>query len=160
MLNYELKELPAFSVIGLEQALTNQKSKNLERCLSFWPRFNAQLKSNGLSQSNGNWTKFAFMERREGQLYYYCAIPRLKLIPTNFISKDISAGKYLVVTHQGAMNQIYTTYEAIYQELIPKLGLTLAQTNFLHFEKYDQRFHWNRKDSIIELWIPVKIEQT
>ena len=47
MIKYKLKELASFSVTGLELALTNQKSKNLERSLSFWPRFNYQLKSNG-----------------------------------------------------------------------------------------------------------------
>jgi hypothetical protein len=44
----------------------------------------------------------------------------------------------------------------IKHKLIPKLGLNLEQTNFLHFEKYDERFHWNRSSSIIELWIPLK----
>lgn len=156
MIKYKLKELASFSVTGLELALTNQKSKNLERSLSFWPRFNYQLKSNGLNQQTGNWTKYPFMERRDGQLYYYCAIPKMKANPTKFILKDIPAGKYLVVEHQGAMDQIYATYEEIYQKLIPKLGLNLEQTNFLHFEKYDERFHWNRSSSIIELWIPLK----
>ena len=80
----------------------------------------------------------------------------MKVHPTKFILKDIPAGKYLVVEHQGAMDQIYATYEEIYHKLIPKLGLNLEQTNFLHFEKYDERFHWNRSSSIIELWIPLK----
>ncbi len=70
------------------------------------------------------------MERRDGQFYYYCAIPKMKAHPTKFILKDIPAGKYLVVEHQGAMDQIYATYEEIYHKLIPKLGLNLEQTNF------------------------------
>lgn len=156
MMMYELKELPAFSVIGLELELTKQKSKNLERCMAFWPAFNHQLKNHRLSQQKGNWTKFAFMERREGRLYYYCAIPRPTSLPADFLLKEIPAGKYLVVAHQGAMDQIYTTYEEIYQVLIPKLGLTLAQRDFLHFEKYGAQFHWNRADSIIEIWVPIK----
>lgn len=68
-MKYTIKELPTFSVIGLEQTLTEKKSQNLERCLSFWPYFNQQLKRNRLGQK-GIWTKYAFMTRREGQFYY------------------------------------------------------------------------------------------
>lgn len=155
MLKYELRELPTFSVIGLDQELTNQKSKNLERCLSFWPHFNRQLKLNRLSQQKGNWTKFAFMERQDNQLRYYCAIPRPDDVPTDFIAKEIPASKYLVVEHHGAMNHIYSTYEEIYQGLIPKLQLSLEQSRFLHFEKYGDKFQWNREHSIIEIWVPI-----
>ncbi|MDE6969023.1 MAG: transcriptional regulator, partial [Eubacterium sp.] len=28
--------------------------------------------------------------------------------------------------------------------------------NFLHFERYDYRFQWNRENSIIEIWLPIK----
>ncbi|MDU5335212.1 GyrI-like domain-containing protein [Enterococcus sp.] len=155
MMKYELKELPAFSVIGLEQILTNQKSQNLKRCLSFWPAFNRQLKMNRLTQQKGNWTKFAFMERRAGQLYYYCGIPRPASVPANFLVKEIPAGSYLVVEHRGSMDRIYATYEEVYQELVPKLGLSLKQTSFLHFEKYGKKFHWNRENSVIEIWVPI-----
>lgn len=155
MKKYELKELPAFSVLGLEQVLTNQKSQNLERCLSFWTVFNRQLKMNRLTQQKGNWTKFAFMERRDGQLYYYCAIPHQNSVPANFLVKEVPAGSYLVVEHQGAMDQIYDTYEEVYQELVPKLSLSLKQTSFLHFEKYGEKFHWNRENSVIEIWVPI-----
>lgn len=157
MMKYELKELPAFSVIGLEQVLTNQKSQNLESCLSFWPVFNRQLKINRLTQQKGNWTKFAFMERRTSQLYYYCAIPHQNSVPEKFLVKEIPAGSYLVVEHRGAMERIYDTYEEVYQKLIPKLDLSLAQTNFLHFEKYGEKFHWNRTNSIIEIWVPINV---
>ena len=30
------------------------------------------------------------------------------------------------------------------------------QNEFLHFEKYDYRFHWNSSESIIEIWIPIQ----
>lgn len=156
MMKYELRELPSFSVIGLEQELTEQKSTNLERCLSFWPRFNRQLKSNGLSQQNAAWTKFAFMKRQEGRLIYYCAVPFTSKVPANFVLEEIPACKYLVVEHRGGMAHIYSTYADIYQGLIPKLGLSLEQTNFLHFEKYNEKFHWNRESSVIEIWVPLK----
>lgn len=156
MMKYELKELPAFSVIGLERELTNQKSENLARCLAFWPIFNRQLKIHGLSQPSENWTKFAFMERHQDRLFYFCAIPSPMKRPVIFQSKEFSAGKYLVVEHQGAMDQIYQTYDMIYRELIPSLAFSLDQTDFLHFEKYGEKFHWNRPSSVIEIWVPIK----
>ena len=140
MKKYELKELPAFSVLGLEQVLTNQKSQNLERCLSFWPAFNRQLKMNRLTQQKGNWTKFAFMERRAGQLYYYCGIPRPASVPVNFLVKEIPAGSYLVVEHRGSMDLIYVTYEEVYQELVPKLDLSLKQTSFFTLKNMGRNF--------------------
>lgn len=159
MLHYRIEELPAFSVIGLEQELTNQKSQNLKRCLAFWPQFNQQLKLNRLNQANQNWTKFAFMERRENQLTYFCAIPCSNEIPANFILKEIPASSYLVVEHLGSIDRIYSIYEELYQKLIPSLDVSLAQTAFLHFEKYDQRFYWKRADSVIEIWVPIRIEK-
>ena len=27
---------------------------------------------------------------------------------------------------------------------------------FVYFEKYDYKFHWNREDSVIEIYIPIK----
>ena len=154
-MKYTIKELPTFSVIGLEQTLTEKKSQNLERCLSFWPYFNQQLKRNRLGQK-GIWTKYAFMTRREGQFYYFCGIPQPETVPVNFLSKEIPTCTYLVVEHQGAMKHIYATYETLYRELIPKLGLSLEQVDFLHFEKYDEKFKWNQKNSVIEIWVPLK----
>lgn len=96
------------------------------------------------------------MKRQEEQLVYFCAIPYPKNIPTNFLLQKIPASAYLVVEHQGSMNQIYVTYEEVYQQLIPALDLRVDHTNFLHFEKYTEKFHWNRKNSIIEIWITLK----
>lgn len=54
------------------------------------------------------------------------------------------------------MDKIYETYGMIYQEILPQMEYIPLQENFLHFEKYDYRFHWNKKNSIIEIWLPIK----
>ena len=62
---------------------------------------------------------------------------------------------YLKVDHKGAMNNLAFTYHEIYKQIIPNSTFELKRDVFLHFEKYDHRFHWNRNASIIEIWIPV-----
>ena len=116
---------------------------------------NINLKKSYLSQS-GNWRKYAFTERRNGKLYYFCSIPGKNIVPDNFIYKEIPSCKYLVVEHIGSMDKIYETYGKLYQEILPHVGYIPLQKNFLHFEKYDYRFHWNRENSIIEIWLPIE----
>ena len=96
------------------------------------------------------------MERRNGKLYYFCAIPHKNIIPDSFLYKEIPSYKYLVMEHIGAMDRIYETYGKIYKEVIPDTPYVPIKDKVLHFERYDYRFHWNRNNSIIEIWIPIK----
>ncbi len=152
---YSIQEHPAFSVIGHDIEMTNYQRENIQISKQFWKQFNANLKKSYLAQS-GNWTKYAFMEKRDGILRYYCAIPKKAVIPESFILKEVKSQRYLVVQHIGPIDKIYDTYKIIYQEIIPNNSYVPLQEDFLHFEKYDFRFHWNREDSIIEIWIPIQ----
>ena len=96
------------------------------------------------------------MERRNEKLFYFCSIPKRNGVPNNFVYKEIQHYKYLVVEHIGSMDKIYETYGMIYQEILPQMEYIPLQENFLHFEKYDYRFHWNKENSIIEIWLPIK----
>lgn len=154
-MNYSIRELDAFIVIGQEVELTNNQRRNIQISTQFWRKFNKNIKKSSLAQSN-NWLKYAFMERRNGILWYYCAIPKKTTIPEGFFLKEINSHKYLVVEHVGSMSKIYDTYGKIYQEIFPTSNYEPLQDNFIHFEKYDYRFHWNRENSIIEIWIPIK----
>lgn len=149
-----IRELEAFSVIGQKVELTNFQRQNIQISTQFLQVFNMRLKKNYLSQY-GNWIKYAFMERVNGKLFYFCAIPKRIVIPNGFWVKNIKPQKYLVVEHVGFMDNIYNTYTELYQEILPSTGYIPLQENFLHFEKYNYRFHWNRKDSIIEIWLPI-----
>lgn len=154
-MKYEIRELEAFSVIGQEIQLTGYRTKNIQISTQFWSTFNANLKKAYLSQS-GTWLKYAFMERKNGGLTYFCAIPKRTIIPDGFILKEIQPHQYLVAEHTGAMNRIYDTYEELYRNLLPNIKYEPLPTDLIHFEKYDERFHWNRENSIIEIWIPIK----
>lgn len=51
--------------------------------------------------------------------------------------------EYLVVEHVGSLNRIYDNYVELYQEVLHNTEYIPLQENFLHFERYDYRFHWN-----------------
>ena len=154
-MNYYIRELDSFTIIGQEIELTNYSKRNVQISTHFWRKFNLNLKNSYLSQT-GNWIKYAFMERRNGTLYYFCAIHKKNIVPIGFNTKEIKFHRYLVVEHLGAMNKIYDTYNKIYQEILPNTNYEPSQEDFIHFEKYDYRFHWNRENSIIEIWVPIK----
>lgn len=153
-MKHTIRELEAFSVIGQEIELTNSQNKNIQISTQFWQSFNTNLKKNYLSQY-GNWIKYAFMVRESGKLFYYCAIPKRAVVPEGFSFKEIKAHKYLVAEHVGSMNRIYDSYAKLYHEVLPNTKHIPLQEDFLHFERYDYRFHWNKENSIIEIWLPI-----
>lgn len=155
IMNYRIQTLDEFLIIGQEIELTNSQRQNIQISTSFWRQFNTNLKTFHLSQS-GHWIKYALMERRRGRLYYFCAIPQTSYIPHGFESRSIQSHQYMVVEHIGPMNQIYQTYGKIYEKILPESQYIPIKNDFIHFEKYDYRFHWNRNDSVIEIWIPVQ----
>lgn len=155
IMNYRIEELDSFIVIGQAIQLTTSQKKNIELSKRFWKQFNWEIKKAHLSQGS-QWIKYAFMMRRNNQLYYYCALEKQEKVPDHFFSQQIIKQKYLVFEHIGHMDNIYNTYNYIYQQFIPFHPYTLNKNHFLHFEKYDYRFHWNKADSVIEIWIPIE----
>ena len=108
-MNYTIRELEVFSVIGQEVELTNYQKRNIQISTQFWRKFNSNLKKLYFSQS-GNWIKYAFMERKNGKLFYFCSIPKRNVVPDSFIYKEVPPYKYLVVEHIGSLGKIYETY--------------------------------------------------
>ena len=154
-MDYRIEELEALTVVGQAIPLTQSQKHNLQLSQRFWKQFNQTIKKEHLSQS-GNWVKYAFMIRKNHQLFYYCALPFQNRVPNSFFTKNIKKQKYLVFEHRGDMNKIYQTYGKIYQDILPQTSYIINKDDFLHFEKYDHRFYWNHPDSIIEIWIPLQ----
>ena len=128
-MKYTIREIEAFTVIGQEVELTNYQKRNIQISTQFWRKFNSNLKKSYLSQA-GNWIKYAFMEKRNGKLFYFCAIPKRNIIPDNFLYKEIQAYKYLVVEHTGSMDKIYETYSKIYKDFFPILSMHFCKKIF------------------------------
>lgn len=152
---YSIRQSDSITLIGQSVKLTKQKTTNIKISTQFWQTFNVNLKKSKLTQG-GNWVKYAVMERKGNALFYYCAIPKQTTVPDGFEVKSLAEHTYLVVEHAGAMNKIYDTYTIIYQYLLPELNIKPVSDDFLHFERYDYRFHWNEDNSIIEIWVPIQ----
>jgi hypothetical protein len=56
------------------------------------------------------------------------------------------------------MEKLKQTIYAIYNVFLPKSTLIVEdhiKTGFIHFEKYDYQFQWNRPNSVIEIHLPL-----
>ena len=62
-------------------------------------------------------------------------------------------------SNKGKMEDIKNTIFEIYKVILPKSNLKIedqTKAGFIHFEKYDYRFKWNKSDSIIDIYLPIK----
>lgn len=66
----------------------------------------------------------------------------------------IPIARYAVFTHDGSSDDIYKSWERIWQEWLPRSGY--LNSNIPDFEKYDERFNPILNEGIVELWVPIK----
>lgn len=153
-MEYSIVELDEFLLMGKEYRLYNSLEKNLRLAQKHWMNFNNTLRRNKV-QLGRNWLKYAFVIEKNNALFYYIAVPKKDSIPDDFTQKTIPESRYLVVKHTGNMNKLKNTVDCVYNDLISDNDFNLNSEVFSYFERYDYRFHWNRKDSVIELYFPI-----
>ncbi len=146
-------------VCGLVAELTKSQSENFGIIQNHWSEFNAELKRKKLNQNDGNWTKYGITLKTDKKYFYLTAIPVSNLtIPDNFKHLEIPKGEYEVFSHKGKMEDVKNTLFEIYKVILPKSNLKIedqTKTGFIHFEKYDYRFKWNKPNSIIDIYLPI-----
>ena len=57
------------------------------------------------------------------------------------------------------MEHIKHTFLEIYKVILPKSNFKIEDSKkagFLHFEKYDFRFQWNKSSSVIAIYLPLE----
>ena len=144
---------------GLVIELTKSQTKNFEIIQKHWTVFNEELKKRKLNQNGSNWTKYGITYKSEEKYYYLTAIPIINnLFPYHFTKFEIPKGEYLIFTHKGKMENIKKTIFEIYKVFLPQSNIKIedhTKTGFLHFEKYDYRFQWNKLNSIIDIYLPI-----
>lgn len=144
---------------GLVTELTNSQTDNFVIIQKHWRTFNEELKRLRLNQNGGNWTKYGITFKAGDKYFYLTAIPTSNLIfPDHFANIEIPKGEYETFTHKGKMENIKQTFFEIYKVILPKSNLKIedqTKTGFIHFEKYDFRFQWNKPTSIIEIFLPL-----
>ena len=148
--------------IGIATTLTKSQNQNQVLISSLWKRFNAEThKIDNRPSSEKNWAKFGITYVHNHEYCYLAAIPYLNDMqaPSNMIRHDIPPGRYACITHTGKINGLKTTVDSIYKKILPQRNLKPephVKADLIQFEKYDNRFHWNRPDSIIEIYVPME----
>lgn len=72
-----------------------------------------------------------------------------------FACTTIPSARYAVFEHKGPVSEVLKTLKQIFDIWLPQAKLSPAK-NF-YFEKYDQRYKVENPDSVIEIWVPVKL---
>ena len=144
---------------GLVTELTNSQTDNFEIIQKHWITFNEELKKYKLNQNGGNWVKFGITFKMAEKYFYLTSVPTNSLLfPDHFTRLEIPKGEYEIFTHKGKMENIKQTIFEIYKVILPKSNLKIEdhkKTGFIHFEKYDYRFQWNKPTSIIDIYLPL-----
>jgi predicted transcriptional regulator YdeE len=152
-------QLNSMLTCGLSIEITISQSQNFIILQDHWVKFNAELKRLNLKQNGGNWEKYGITYKINEKYFYMASIPYFgQIVPDNFVYKEIPKGEYVFFVHTGKMNEIKNTIYNIYKKVLPNSGLNIehySKAGFIHFEKYDFRFQWNRPNSIIEIYLPL-----
>ena len=147
------------STFGLLTELTKSQTDNFEIIKYHWRKFNAKLKKYNLIQNGGNWEKYGITFKTNETYFYLTTIPQNEMnFPEHFVNKEIPKGEYEIFTHTGSMENIKQTINNIYKNILPNSNLTIehySKTGFIHFEKYDYRFRWDKPNSEIDIYLPI-----
>jgi predicted transcriptional regulator YdeE len=159
---FQLVEIDVIRAIGISITLTKSQRENFTIVSRLWKKLNAEIhKIRHRPSPKGNWQKFGITYKHNHEYYYIAAIPFTEemLAPPNMIRKDIPRGKYACFTHIGKMSHLKSTIYAIYTRILPDkefIPEPQEKAGLIHFERYDNRFHWNRADSVIEIYVPIE----
>ncbi|MCP3876279.1 MAG: hypothetical protein GY699_24440 [Desulfobacteraceae bacterium] len=155
MMKYELKYIPKISVCYFEMQLTTSHQKNFSIISDQWKKFNSLLRINKII-FDSEWKKFGITIKANNHYFYQCAFTSEKRIQ-QFKHSNISAGTFAKFNHIGSLYALSKTINQIYKQIIPQSSLDIDLNRLLiHYEKYDSKFNWNNKNSIIEIYVPVK----
>ncbi len=162
-MDVRLCDVEMTGTVGIAATLTKSQTENARIIAQLWKRFNRELYAipNRPRSSNG-WQKFGITYPQNGGYSYLAAIPDAPamVVPEQMCRKTIPAGQYACFTHTGPMYHLKSSIHAIYATHLPALEQnrpTPEDAGLFHFERYDARFHWNRADSCIDVFVPITL---
>ncbi|MBL4581495.1 MAG: effector binding domain-containing protein [Gammaproteobacteria bacterium] len=154
-MNYEIVTRKSCKVIGLQVELTTSQNENHRIIASHWKRFNRELRIKGI-RFDGSWLKYGITKKINDQYMYLSAIPKTTDV-AGFAEEELRGGEYICFAHRGNMGLLKLMIHEIYKEFIPESDFELdASRATIHFEQYDHRFLWNKPNSIIDIYVPIK----
>ena len=154
-MNYEIVSRKSCKVVGLQVELTTSQNENHRIIASHWKKFNRELRINKI-QSDGDWLKYGITKKINNRYTYLTAIPSVVGV-VGFIEEELKGGEYICFEHKGNMGLLKSTIYGIYKKCIPETDFELDKNRVtIHFEQYDRRFLWNKLNSIITIYVPIK----
>jgi predicted transcriptional regulator YdeE len=156
----QFRILEMIPVVGIAAALTRSQSQNFAIISQLWKRFNREIHTIENRPRNGpDWKKYGITYFQKDEYCYLSGIPYTAAIkaPKQMQQRFIPSGRYACFTHSGPMYHLKTTVHEIYTTHLPAIGIerpSPEEGGLFHFECYDRRFHWNRADSCIDIYIP------
>ncbi len=152
-IEFELIDIDEFYLYGNEVELTQSQNTNYGIIRDAWMKLNAQLRESGLS-SNGNWEKFGLTYKKDGLYFYAPSLTAAQSFETRKIC--IPQSSYAKFEFHGHMSNMKDYLYALYKEIIPNSELLVDQNReIIQFERYDKRFNFSGKNSVIDIFIPI-----
>ena len=154
-MKYSIVEKEAFTVSGLQIKLSTSQRKNFKIITHHWQNFNNELKINNI-KFKSNWLKYGITKKINDEYFYLIAIPYQRDI-IGFTKEEIKGGKFICFEHSGKMDLIKSSIFDIYKNFIPTFNVEVEDNRtIIHYEQYDHRFLWNKSNSIVEIYLPIK----
>lgn len=139
-MNYQIIDIPAFKIIGIELKTTNENNKSMNDIPLHWQNFYAQNMQaqipNKISEDIlGLYTDYEGDFTKPYSLIIGCKVNQDHEIPTHMIAKTIPTAKYALFTARGPMpEQIIKTWQEIWQS-------NIKRSYKADFELYGDRYH-------------------
>lgn len=92
-----------------------------------------------------------------GNFDYVCGaeVGNFSDLPDTFSRVRIGAARYAVFSHRKHISMLPQTVSAIWNEVLPRLGLLVADAP--NFERYGSDFDPHSGNGLVEIWIPVEV---
>ena len=153
-MDFEIVTKVDIHIAGLWVELTASQRENYWIIRRHWQHFNKQLQKRNLTVQR-NWQKYGVFTKVNGTYLYLSAIPAKGEI-AGFENLVIAGGQFAKFCHKGSLQLIRSTVHNIYRNILPQSSLKIdVHRSLKYYEHNDYRFHWDRSDSIIEIFVPV-----
>ena len=151
------ESLPALTVVGLERPFTGETWK---QAAELWKSFAAW--SDVLAEKRLSKQAYGVMwdDSSTGGAFHYLAGVETSAnaeVPQGLKSVVLAAHDYAVFTHRTHVSELFKTTCLIYQEWLPKADVGLADAHW--FERYAENFDPQTGLGLIEIYIPIVVEE-
>jgi predicted transcriptional regulator YdeE/DNA-binding transcriptional MerR regulator len=148
----KLVSLPAFTVVGMRYFGKNQN----QEISVMWGEANQRFgEVKHVCEEAAYGICITTPNAAPGEFEYVASlkVSSEEDIPEGMVVRHVTAAKYAVFTHVGALDKLKDTYNYIYQTWIPQSGMQL--TGGYDFEYYNEDFKDFAPDSRFYIYVPV-----